>query len=231
MKAIRAYFLDLDGTLTDSREGLYFSFRAALNAIQITNISDEKLEQFLGTPLPEMFRILKPNISKRRIIAGIDAFRAAYEADGIQKNRLYPGVLEMLDAIVANRCIAWIVTSKPEHYAVQVARNLGIKRYVNGITGAGLDERDTKGELIANALLGAKVNALESIMLGDRFYDIVGARENDVMPVGALWGYGSFEELHGAGCRQFVSSPSEFQEQFVAAAAMTSAASSRAQPA
>lgn len=218
MKAPKAYFFDLDGTLTDSSEGLYFSFRAALRALKLDDISDERLERFLGTPLPEMFRVLKPMISKQEIVAGMDAFRVAYEGGGIQKNRLYPGVEAMLAAIARKHCLAWIVTSKPQHYANQVAKTLGIDRVVNGITGAGLDESDTKGELVAKALHEAGMVAADTLMLGDRFYDIAGARENDVLPVGALWGYGSYEELHSAGCREFVATASEFQSKYVEAA-------------
>jgi len=185
----------------------------------VKGVHDSKLERFLGTPLPEMFRVLKPNISQQDVVAGIDAFRAAYEASGIEKNHLYPGVRPMLQAIERQACIAWIVTSKPQHYAVKVAKDLNIDRLVAGITGAGLDENDTKAELVAKALRDTRADASDAVMLGDRFYDMVGALENDVVPVGALWGYGSHEKLHGAGCRNFVSTPAEFQTVFVETAA------------
>jgi phosphoglycolate phosphatase len=212
---MKAYFFDLDGTLADSREGLFSSFRAALKALGIGDLSDEELDRFLGSPLPEMFRVLRPDISKADIVAGMDAFRAAYEARGIMQNRLYDGVAAMLEAIVRRGAVTWVVTSKPQQYAVRVTQDLKIDRQVQGVIGAGLDETDTKGELIARALLAAKVPAAEAVMLGDRYYDIVGAFENKVMAVGALWGYGSYEELHSAGCRAFVTTPAEFRAQFV----------------
>ncbi len=136
---MKAYLFDLDGTLTDSREGLFSSFRAALNGLAIADRSDEELDRFLGTPLPEMFRTLKPGVSKKQIAAGIDAFRSAYEAEGIARNRLYPGVPEMLEAVTRRGASAWVVTSKPEHYAVQVTRDLGLDRYIGGDLGGGLD--------------------------------------------------------------------------------------------
>ena len=220
MSAIHIYLFDLDGTLTDAREGLFSSFRAALKALRLDELSDKRLELFLGTPLPEMFRVLKPEISRGEITAGIDAFRTAYETTGIQKNTLYSGVLPMLREIRRLKRGCWIVTSKPQAYAEQVATDLGITPFFDGVIGAGLDENDTKGELVARALQraaaqGAAFEPSNVLMLGDRFYDVVGALENVVVPVGALWGYGSREELYGAGCRYFVSSPVEFHRRFV----------------
>ncbi len=143
------------------------------------------------------------------------AFRSAYEADGILKNRLYPGVPEMLEAIARRGCAAWVVTSKPEHYAVRVVTQLGLDRQLTGVIGAGLSETDTKTSLVARAIEAAKVGSEDAIMLGDRFYDIAGALANGVLAVGALWGYGSRAELRDAGCTLFVNTPDEFRIQFV----------------
>lgn len=209
------YFFDLDGVLTDSRPGLHASFRGALQALGLPEQSDDQLNRFLGTPLPEMFRALRQDVSETDIEAGIAAFRRVYESVGIRQNRLYPGVLDMLRAIQQRRCTAWIVTSKPQHYAVEVARLLGIDGYLQGVVGAGLDEQDTKTGLIATALTQAAATSDATIMLGDRHYDIAGALANRVLPVGALWGYGSQDELASAGCRHFVHTPREFETQFV----------------
>ena len=212
---MKAYFFDLDGTLTDARAGLHVSFRAAIGAIGVEQASDAELDGFLGTPLPEMFRALKPGISKKEIMRGIDAFRETYEAKGIARNRLYPGIIEMLDAIVRRSATIWVVTSKPEHYAKHVVGDLKLERYLGGVVGAGLDESDTKAELISRTLVAAKVAREDVLMVGDRYYDIEGALQNRIVPVGALWGYGNYEELHGAGCRYFAKSPAEFQAQYV----------------
>lgn len=212
---MKAYFFDLDGVLTDSRPGLFASFRGALAALGLPDQNDAQLNRFLGTPLPEMFRVFKRDISPAAIETGISAFRRVYEASGIRDNHLYPGVRDMLQAIRQARCIAWIVTSKPEKYAIEVARILGIDDVLSGIVGAGLAESDTKTGLIQTALARAHVNSDEVIMLGDRHYDVTGAIENKVLPVGALWGYGTREELANAGCKIFVASAQEFQLRFV----------------
>jgi len=215
MAGARTYLFDLDGTLTDAREGLHASFRAALVALGIADRSAAELDLFLGTPLPEMFRNLKPRISKADIVRGMNAFRDVYETAGIRKNRLYPGVRSMLAAIANRGFTSWVVTSKPEPYAVQVVKQLGLARFVTGVVGAGLSETDTKALLVARALEAARVSGRDALMLGDRFYDVVGARANKVLPVGALWGYGTRGELRDAGCKLFVNTPTQFRAKFV----------------
>src|SRR5271154_5484718 len=134
---MKAYFFDLDGTLTDSRAGLFPSFQAALAAIGVPAAGEGELNQFLGTPLPEMFRRLRPDISDAEIDVGMAAFRSIYERDGIKQNRVYAGVVEMLEAVRRRGAAAWVVTSKPDRSAVQVVRDLGLAPYVAGVVGAG----------------------------------------------------------------------------------------------
>ena len=215
MPSIRTYLFDLDGTLTDARRGLHSSFRAAVAELGIPELTDRQLDRFLGTPLPEMFRTLRPQVSEADIERGMKAFRAAYEADGIRQNHLYPGIPEVLAALRRRRLGAWVVTSKPQHYAVQVVRHLGIDPHLDGVVGADLTETDTKAELIARVLDAAKTDGRSALMLGDRHYDVIGARENNVLPVGALWGYGSREEMEEVGCRHFVNTADEFRERFI----------------
>jgi phosphoglycolate phosphatase len=212
---MKAYLFDLDGTLTDSREGLYPSFRAGLDAVGIPFVHDDQLAAFLGTPLPVMFRTLRPDVTQRDIETGITAFRLAYERVGVAANTLYPGVVEMLASIRRRGAVSWIVTSKPEFHAERVARHLKLDGYIAGVIGAGLAETDTKTDLVARALTAANVASADAVMVGDRHYDIVGALENNVVPVGVLWGYGTRKELEAAGCRRFVRSADEFRTLFV----------------
>jgi len=219
---MNTYLFDLDGTLVDSRPGLFPSFEAGLKAVGISHVSAAQLGQFLGTPLPEMFRALKPDISSDEIGIGIKAFRAEYERDGIAKNSVYPGVVKLLDAICRLNRTIWIVTSKPEPYAIQVVKQLALDRYVAGVIGAGMDEKNTKSELVSRALITAKADHVDTLMVGDRHYDVTGAIENAVLPIGALWGYGQYDELYGAGCRLFADSADGFRKQFVEAEQMGS---------
>ena len=214
---MRLHLFDLDGTLTDSRGGLYASFRVGLAAVGCGDPTDAELAPFLGTPLPMVFRTLCPEISQAGIDRGIQAFRVYYEQEGIFGNRLYPGARDLLRAVSAIGGSAWIVTSKPEAQAVRVAALLKIDALIAGVIGAGPEETDTKTELVARALSAAGMPASKTLMLGDRHYDIIGARENGVLPVGALWGYGSRTELTEAGCTRFVRTCAEYCSKYLLA--------------
>jgi phosphoglycolate phosphatase len=230
---MQAYFFDLDGTLTDSRAGLYPAFRQGLDAIGVHAVTDRQLRSFLGTPLPQVFRAMRPGVSQDEIDRGMMAFRALFERTGVVANELYPGVMELLGSIQKRGSVIWVVTSKPQNQAIEVVNYLKLDRYVAGVIGAGLAETDTKTDLVARALAAAHVESHQALMVGDRSYDIVGAIANGVLPVGALWGYGPENELKAAGCRHFAKSPDDFRVAYVetragfAASGLTAAAAGR----
>ncbi|WP_298242284.1 HAD hydrolase-like protein [uncultured Bradyrhizobium sp.] len=213
--AMQAYFFDLDGTLTDSRAGLYPAFRRGLETIGVPVVSDAQLKKFLGTPLPQVFRAMRPDVSQIEIDHGMAAFRALFERTGIVANELYPGVIELLRGVQKRGSAIWIVTSKPQNQAIEVVRYLKLDNYVAGVIGAGLAETDTKTDLVGRALVAAQVDSGEAVMVGDRSYDVIGAIENGVLPIGALWGYGSEDELKNAGCQHFAKSPDDFRMAYV----------------
>lgn len=206
-----AFFFDLDGTLCDSRPGLVQSFHAAFQALGIGIDDDSKVDRFLGTPLPKVFRKMIGSISDEAVARGIEVFRQAYEKDGISKTPLYPGARELLESLRCTPFPVWLVTLKPQHYAVTIIDNLGIGDLFDGIVGAKPEEIDTKTTLIADALEHSGAEAAKTVMLGDRCHDVVGARDNGVRPVGALWGYGSRAELTRAGCHEFSTSLTDFK--------------------
>ncbi len=213
---MRAFFFDLDGTLTDSKAGIVQCYRVALRALGAPAASDPDLTRQVGAPLPVMLRAFRPEITDADIEHGIAAYRAAFEREGIFKNELYPGVLNMLETLRESGRESWIVTSKPARYAQQVVDILGIRDLVTGVIGPGLDELGTKVDLICRALTAAGLTPAQVTMLGDRHYDVTGALEAGVAPVGALWGYGTRTELTAAGCREFAASAEDFSKRYVA---------------
>jgi len=210
------FFFDLDGTLCDSRPGLDTCFRAAFAAIGTPAAPGDSLERFFGPPLPAVLREMRPSIDAEGIAHGMQAFRQTFETTGIHQTPLYDGVVALLRAIRAGGHGLWLVTSKPQKYADIIVRNLGISPYFHGAVGASLAETDTKTTLVATALLRSGAAPDEGLMVGDRCYDVTGAIDNGVTPVGALWGYGSRDELAAAGCTAFAASPEDFQIRYVA---------------
>ena len=212
---MRGFLFDLDGTLTDSQVGIAQCYRAALEALGIMGLSDDALRRQIGAPIPEVLRAFKADVSDAEIAHGIATYRANYEREGIFINTLFPGVREMLTLVRRSGRPAWIVTTKPQGFAEQVVDILDIRDLLAGIVGPGLEEFGAKAPLIRRALEGAGLEPDQAVMLGDRHYDVQGALETGVNPVGALWGYGGHDELRAAGCRDFATSAADFTERFV----------------
>ena len=213
---LEGFFFDLDGTLTDSQAGIVQCFRAALESLGVTDLDDRALQSHIGAPLPEMLAAFRTGLGEDEVARGIAAYRAAYEHAGIFENALYPGVREMLMRVRGSGRPAWIVTTKPERYAERVVDILDIRDLLAGVIGPGLEEHDTKAKLVRRALQASAVGPEAAVMLGDRHYDVAGALDNGVRPVGALWGYGAREELRAAGCRDFAHSADDFTRRYIA---------------
>lgn len=213
---MRGFFFDLDGTLTDSQAGIVQCYRAALEALGVSGTGDEALRGQVGAPLPEVLTAFRPGLGAEEIARGIAAYRTAYEREGIFRNVLYPGVRALLEGVRGMGRPAWIVTTKPQRYAERVVDILDIRDLLAGVIGPELNDFGTKGVLVARALAASGVPAEAAVMLGDRHYDVTGARDNGVAPVGALWGYGAREELTAAGCRDFAETAEDFARRYVA---------------
>jgi phosphoglycolate phosphatase len=211
---MKAFFFDLDGTLCDSRPGLIHSLKAAFAALDIETAED--LSIFLGAPLPVVFKTLMPDADDIDIAYGIRKFREAYETTGILHTPLYPRASDVLTVLKATGKAVWLATSKPQPYAERILQNLGIAHHFDGVVGAGLDEKDTKAGIVAKALRASRIAPQECLMLGDRAFDITGALDNGIAPVGALWGYGTRKELAESGCTAFARDFSEFEDLFMA---------------
>jgi phosphoglycolate phosphatase len=211
---MKTFFFDLDGTLCDSRPGLVHATKAAFAALGIETETDPA--EFIGMPLPAIFRTFLPDLDEIDVAYGIEKFREDYEAVGVFQSPLYPGVAEMLAGLKESGRAVWLATSKPRHYAERILRNLDVARHFDGVTGAGLDEGETKETIVAKALSDSGAAARNSLLLGDRAFDVVGALKCGIRPVGALWGYGAREELVEAGCTEFAVTVADFGARFAA---------------
>ena len=188
---------DLDGTLTESGIGITRSVAHALKKRGIVETDQKKLDRFIGPPLIDMFKEMY-GFSDEEARQGVEDFREYFAVTGIFENRVYDGVVEMLQELkrAGKRCI--LATSKPEEYAMQIMERFELAPYFERICGATMDEsRTDKAEVIAYALEG--LDSTKAIMVGDRKHDVLGAKANGLDAIGVLYGYGSREELEAAG--------------------------------
>ena len=199
---------DLDGTLTDSAEGIVNSVVYALDRKGVPYASKQELRRFVGPPLHDSFRDYC-GFSEDEAKETVRIFREYFTEKGIYENSVYEGVPEMLDSLCRSGFRLAVATSKPELFAEQILARFDLAKYFSVIAGASMDGT-TKPVVIRCALqrLGVKV-LTRVLMVGDREHDVLGAREVGISSLGVLYGYGSEEELRTAGADHIVKTPSE----------------------
>lgn len=201
---------DLDGTITDSGEGIINSVSYALEKMNLPVPDKEQLYSFIGPPLNDSFRKLY-QLDGSAIDQAVNYYRENYQNKGMYENHVYEGITALLDDLKTAGCQLYIATSKPEVYAKQILAHFDLDTYFDGIYGASLDgNRSKKGDVIRYALSSAKVTSLEkTLMIGDRSHDIIGAKENQLASVGVLYGFGDQDELTTAGADYLAATPKE----------------------
>jgi phosphoglycolate phosphatase len=123
-------------------------------------------------------------------------YREYFSVKGIYENRIYPGVKEMLESLCAHNFKLFVATSKPTVFAVEVLRHFKIDSYFDEIIGSNLDNsRTDKTEIISHIISTYGLQAVRSVMIGDRKHDIIGAKNNRMKTIGVTYGYGSLDEL------------------------------------
>jgi len=204
---------DLDGTLTDPRDGIVRCIQYALKRLGLEPRSEEELVQFIGPPLRESFCELLNTTDEAALARAVNVYRERYSTIGLLENALYAGIPEALSALRERGDALFVATSKPELYAQQILEHFGLAGYFRSIWGCELDgTRADKGDLIAHLLEQEKLSSRDTVMVGDRVHDAVGARANAVVPVGVLWGYGDEQELVNAQCRVLLRTPAELAQ-------------------
>lgn len=191
---------DLDGTVTDPKEGITKAAAAALASFGIHEEPDD-LTRFIGPPLDESFPEFYGFDGEQTNMATVK-FREYFARQGWLENVPYPGMSALLAELRAAGKRLVIATSKPEVFAVKILEHFGMARYFDVICGAPLDNQAgaKKAAVIRSALKRAGIDDLrDAVMVGDRRHDIAGAHEVGLEAVGVLYGYGSREEHEAAG--------------------------------
>ena len=199
---------DLDGTLTDPGEGIVGSARYAFERLGLEPPSGDVVAPFIGPPLRGMFATLLAHSAPDRVEDAVLYYRERYREVGIFETEMYRGVPEMLREMRPLVSRVYLATSKPWMFAERILEHLGLASFFDGVYGPELDGSfDDKAKLIARMLERERFRAADAVMIGDRAADVVAALANGLEPLGVLWGYGSEEELRGAGVRAVCPTP------------------------
>ena len=199
---------DLDGTLTDPKEGITRCVSYALEHFGIKRDPDS-LTCFIGPPLKEQF-MKYAALSERDAVRAVEIYRERFAPIGLFENKIYGGILPMLEKLRSLGAVMAIATSKPKVFAVQIAEKYGIAPYMTEIVGSELNGTLTDKALVikkAMELFGADKE--HTIMVGDREHDCIGAKKNGIGCIGVLYGYSEPGELRRAGASKIVSDTDE----------------------
>lgn len=201
MKKYEYILFDLDGTLTDSAEGITKSVLHALNKFGIKENDREKLTPFVGPPLTDSF-MKYYGVSREDASGPLTEYYREYFSDrGWRENRVYEGIPEALKKLKEGGKHLILATSKPEVFARRIMEHFHLEEYFDVIGGSTLDGSiSRKGEVI-EYVIGqvGREHTGEMVMVGDREHDVIGAKEHGLPCIGVLYGYGSREELEAAG--------------------------------
>lgn len=202
--------LDLDGTIVDSCPGILASCLAALRALG--HEPDETLDvrRFIGPPLEEIMQHLLRSYGDDRVGEAVTAYRRHYGDSGYLGSLPYPGIGKALDEMKQSGLRIYLATSKRETFASRILEHLNFAAYFDGIHGSvPSGALDHKPELLAHIVAKHDLSPSRSLMVGDRRHDIAGAHAVGMRGLGALWGYGSRDELETAGADRLVDTPAD----------------------
>lgn len=194
---------DLDGTLTDPKEGICKSVQYALHARNIEEPDLDKLEPFIGPPLQRSFQEFY-GMDEEHAKAAVAKYRERFEKTGLYENELYPGMKEFLVSLRKKGIHLAIASSKPQEFVEKILKHFEIRQYFQVVTGSEKDgRRSEKNEVIEETLSRLfherKIPTDDILMVGDRKFDVEGAKAFGLKCAGVSYGYGEEKELKDAG--------------------------------
>ena len=200
MKVYGTYFFDLDGTITDSSYGITNSVMYALKKFGIEESDRTKLYKFIGPPLTDSFKEYY-GFSGEEVRRAVAYYREYYQEKGIFENRVYDGIPQMLSRLHSAGKRLCLATYKGEGTAREILDYFGLTSCFCKIAGQRMGSEELqKSQMIEGILEELETSHKErAVMVGDRRHDADAARESGIHSIGVLYGYGSKEELSGAG--------------------------------
>lgn len=193
----KTILFDLDGTLTDSGEGIINCAILALEHFGLPVPSREELRLFVGPPLHESF--IKHGVPADKADEAVAVYRSRYIPIGKYENTPYPGIRELLETLKSEGHKLYVATSKPEQMSIDILEHFDLANYFDQICGATMDTSRTNKEAVIAYLLEQNGRADSIIMVGDTKFDVIGAKAHGIPCIGVSWGYGEVKDMLEAG--------------------------------
>lgn len=212
MKKYSTILFDLDGTLTDSSQGIINSIIYALKKYDINDYDMTLLRKFLGPPLHESFEKYF-GFDKEKSLQAVKFYREYFSTKGLLENEVYCGITDLLQNLKENGKTLIVATSKPQPFTDRIMEHFDLAKYFDFIAGSNMDTtRSKKAEVIEYALSECNIIDKSSvIMVGDRAEDMFGAQSVGIDSIGVEYGYGTFDELKNADATYIVKTVNELK--------------------
>ncbi|OEH91953.1 HAD family hydrolase [Bacillus solimangrovi] len=195
MSTYHNILFDLDGTISDPKEGIINSLQHALQKMGIEEVTEAKLLSFIGPPLQVSFKEIF-SFTDAQVEQAIGYYREYFKERGLYENLLYDEMKELLSRLKNEGKRLFVATSKPTVFAVEIINMFELEGLFDGIVGSELDgRRINKAEVIEHVLVSNKLEKENCIMIGDRKHDIIGSNKQQIHSIAVTYGYGNKEEL------------------------------------
>lgn len=213
MKSYSTILFDLDGTLTDSSQGVINSIIYALEKFDINDYDMSLLKKFLGPPLHESFEKFM-GFDKEKSLQAVKFYREYFSSKGLLENEVYAGVNDLLQNLKENGKTLVVATSKPQPFTDRIMEHFDLAKYFDFIAGSNMDTtRSKKAEVIEYALSECNIkDKSKVVMIGDRAEDMIGAQSVGIDSIGVEYGYGTFDELKNADATYIVKTVDELKK-------------------
>ena len=213
MKSYSTILFDLDGTLSDSSQGIINSIIYALEKYDVKDYDMPLLRKFLGPPLHESFEKFM-GFDKEKSLQAVKLYREYFSSKGLFENEIYGGVSDLLQNLKENGKALIVATSKPQLFTDRIMEHFNLAKYFDFIAGSNMDTtRSKKAEVIEYALSECNIkDKSKVVMIGDRAEDVIGAQTVGVDSIGVEYGYGTFDELKNAGATYIVKTVDELKD-------------------
>lgn len=203
----KTILFDLDGTITDSGEGIINCVIYALERFGLPIPERDSLRYFVGPPLHESF--IKQGVPAERAEEAVAVYRERYVPTGMFENSPYPGIRKVLETLKTKGHTLYVASSKPEWMCIEILKHFNLDQYFEQICGATMDTSRTNKEAVIAYLIEQNEKTDNMIMVGDTKFDVIGAKFHGIPCVGVSWGYGTVEEMEEAGASSVVFSMDE----------------------
>ena len=203
----RIIYFDLDGTLTDAGPGIKACINYALDKMNFKKLGMDS-DWVVGPSLWGTFK--KLGIPEENLNEAVNLYRERYNVKGYLENSVYVGIPRQLAILLEMGYVLSLATSKPTVSASAILEYFDLTKYFSYEFGSNLDgSLSDKSVLLKHALAVTGFEPNNALMIGDRQYDIIGAKSNLIKSVGVSYGYGSTNELRQAGADLLIDKPAE----------------------